>query len=123
MEDNGTQNSNIIMQTLLSIQNSIYKLNDELLNIKNETNKNKENINKLISKIDKNEMNLDNNRDIIGTNHNSNKKGENNMLAKTQIIDRKLEKSGLNKTQIINQNNANELIMNNPEEDKKMKYN
>ena len=47
------------------------------------------------------------------------------MLAKTQIIDRKLdnsekgEKSGLNKTQIINQNNANELIMNNPEEDKK----
>ena len=58
MEDNDTQNSNIIMQSLLSIQNSIYKLNDDLLNIKNETNKNKENINKLISKIDKDEMNL-----------------------------------------------------------------
>ena len=93
MEDNGTQNSNIIMQTLLSIQNSKYKLNDDLLNIKNETDKNKENINKLISKIDKDEMNLDNNRDIIGTNYNSNKKVENNMLAKTQIIDRKLDNS------------------------------
>ena len=47
------------------------------------------------------------------------------MLAKTQIIDRKLDNSekgkkrGLNKTQIINQNNANELIMNNSEEGKK----
>ena len=35
MEDNGTQNSNIIMQTLLGIQNSIWKLNDDHEKINN----------------------------------------------------------------------------------------
>ena len=32
MEDNGAQNTNIIMQTLLSIQNSINKQYDDVLN-------------------------------------------------------------------------------------------
>ena len=127
MEDNGNQNSNIIMQTLLGIQNSIWKLNDDLVKLKNETNQNKQNINNLISKIDKNEINLDNNNNsnIKDINHNLNKKEENNILAKTQIIDGNIlnidnrNKIALNKTQIIKRNNDNKIFKNKSDEGKK----
>lgn len=130
MEDNGTQNSNIIMQALLSIQNSILKLNDDLVKIKNETNQNKQNINNLISKIDKNEINLDNNNNsnIKDINHNLNKKEENNILAKTQLIDGNIlniengNKIALNKTQLIKRNNDNKIFEKKSDEDKKKKY-
>ena len=114
MENDSAQNSNLILQTLLKIQNSITKLNEDIINIRNETNKNKENIDKLKGKINNTGIeSVLNKKEYIKNKLNINE--EQNNLAKTQIISQtefnlKTDKTlGLNKTQIINKNSSNKL--------------